>query len=173
MKLRHLILAIVLLGTVWLSFSEDAEGVIEPIERKTESKSENVHQATTFVQSEKIKEPLILSLQSRATIFEVANQDGSTKLFGSHSWNPPPPPPPKSPPPPPPSAPPLPFTYLGKQKEDSKWLVFLARDDRTYIVAEDTTIDDAYRINSITPPVLSLIYLPMNQVQTLPIGGAD
>ena len=78
-----------------------------------------------------------------------------------------------SPSPPPPTAPTLPFIYLGKKVDDHIWEVYLARGEQTYIVREKTLIDNTYRVDSIRPPTLSLTYLPLNQAQTLSIGGID
>jgi hypothetical protein len=93
-------------------------------------------------------------------------------LFASHSWAPPPPPPPPAAPVvvPKPTAPPLPFSYVGKQEEDGQWRVFLARTDAsTLVVKEQDVIDETYRVESVAPPLLKLIYLPLSEVQTLSI----
>jgi hypothetical protein len=97
--------------------------------------------------------------------------------FAHQDWTPPPPPPPPpqpAPPPPPPTAPPLPFTFIGKSVADGAWEVYLARGDRTYVVREKGfVIDGTYRVDAIAPPVLTLTYLPLNQVQQLNIGVFD
>jgi hypothetical protein len=94
--------------------------------------------------------------------------------FGHQDWTPPPPPPQPAPPPPPPTAPPLPFTFIGKSVADGAWEVYLARGDRTYVVRDKgAVIDGTYRVESIAPPVLTLTYLPLNQVQQLNIGVFD
>lgn len=100
----------------------------------------------------------------------------SSKLFASLDWTPPPPPPasaPELPPPPPPSAPPVPFTFLGKSLEEGRWEVYLARGNMAYIAREKSVIDGTYRVDSISPPSLTLTYLPLKQTQRLPIGGFD
>jgi hypothetical protein len=97
-------------------------------------------------------------------------RQGENAVFGRQDWTPPPPPPPAPPPPPPPSAPPLPFTFIGKSVADGTWEVYLARGDRTYIVRDKALIDGTYRVDAIAPPVLTLTYLPLNQVQQLNIG---
>jgi hypothetical protein len=103
---------------------------------------------------------------------DSGGKDGGAGGFGRRDWSPPPPPPqPQSaPPPPPPMAPPLPFTFIGKSVADGAWEVYLARGDRTYVVRADTVIDGTYRVDAIAPPVLTLTYLPLNQVQQLNIG---
>jgi hypothetical protein len=67
----------------------------------------------------------------------------------------------------------MPFTYIGKQSSDGRWEVFLSRGDDTLIVHEQTIIDGAYRVESIAPPTMTLVYLPTKLVQTLDIGSAD
>ena len=122
-------------------------------------------------------QPAILALLPRS---EVAGEDGDTfggadGVFQSQNWTPPPP---KmavaaAPPPPPPMAPPLPFVYLGKAAADGAWEVFLSRADKTYIVRANTVIDGAYKVVTIAPPVMTLTYLPLNQVQQLNIGVSE
>ncbi|ODP34597.1 hypothetical protein [Pandoraea sp. ISTKB] len=100
----------------------------------------------------------------------------SARLFASQNWGPPPPAPSSAPAPLaplPPTAPPMPFTYLGKAQAAGAWEVYLARGEKTFIVHENSVVDDVYRVESIKPPRLSLIYIPMNQQQELDIGGAQ
>jgi hypothetical protein len=118
----------------------------------------------------------ILRLVPReALIGDSADQFGAgdNDVFARHDWTPPPPPPAQPPPPPPPTAPPLPFTYLGKSVGEGKWEVYLARGDRTWLVHEKDVIDGMYRVDAIAPPILTLTYLPLNQVQQLNIGVFD
>lgn len=170
MKWRHLILASGLAVAAWLAFFSDntpAGDIAEPV----------VRAPATSASTRKKKgepEPVILALQLRETLISGASIDKQAQgLFDSQSWTPPPPPPPKPAPPPPPTAPPLPFNYLGKKTEDGVWEVYLARGEQTFIVRTDSVIDGIYRVASITPPTLSLTYLPLNQIQTLTIGGTD
>ena len=94
-------------------------------------------------------------------------------LFDSQTWDPPPPPPPKPGPPPPPVAPPLPYVVIGKKLEDQAWEVYLTRGEQTFIARENLVIENQYRVDSIKPPTMTLTYLPLNQTQTLTIGGND
>ena len=99
---------------------------------------------------------------------------GGAGPFAHQDWTPPPPPPAAPPPPPPPTAPPLPFTFLGKSVGGGAWEIYLARGDRTYVVRDKgAVIDGTYRVDAIAPPVLTLTYLPLNQVQQLNIGVFD
>jgi hypothetical protein len=94
-------------------------------------------------------------------------------LFDSQTWDPPPPPPPKPGPPPPPVAPPLPYVVIGKKLEDLAWEVYLTRGEQTFIAREKLVLEGQYRVDSIKPPTMTLTYLPLNQTQTLTIGGND
>ncbi len=115
------------------------------------------------------QDSMILALRPRT----APNDTGDA--FAVRNWSPPPPPPSaaKPPPPPPPSAPPFPYTVFGKKLEDGVWQVFLRSDQRILIVKTLDTIDNAYRIDEIRPPVMTLTYLPLQQTQTLSIGGGE
>ena len=118
----------------------------------------------------------ILRLLPRHALVGLDGVKEGGDVFGSRDWTPPPPPPPAPvapPPPPPPTAPPLPFTLLGKALENGAWEVYLARSGKTYIVKPKTVIDGTYRVDAIAPPLLTLTYLPLNQVQQLNIGAFD
>lgn len=69
-----------------------------------------------------------------------------------------------------PVAPQLPYRYMGKMLEKGQWTIFLTRNDKPYVVHEGELLDYEYSVNSIKPPVLELIYLPLNEKQTLLIG---
>ena len=93
--------------------------------------------------------------------------------FQARSWAPAPDPEETSRPrrpPPPPQAPPLPFAYLGKLVEDATTTVFLARQDRNYVVRAGDTIDGTYRVERIGDDALVVTYLPLKIQQTLPFG---
>ena len=98
--------------------------------------------------------------------------------FEMRDWTPPPPPqplpfaPPSSPPPLP-QAPSLPFTYIGKQRQEGLWTVFLTSQEKTYIAREGAMIDLDYRVEKIAPPNLTISYLPLRQSQMLVIGPAE
>lgn len=112
----------------------------------------------------------------RENLASAGDAPAAQRLFVSQNWGPPPPAPSSTPvpiAPLPPTAPPMPFTYLGKAQSAGAWEVYLARGEKTFIVHENSVVDDVYRVASIKPPRLSLIYIPMNQQQELDIGGAQ
>ena len=149
-------------------------GERQPVSEVAEAVERAVAPARQRAARSPAEPPVILALLPRS---EVAGEDGDTfggadGVFQSQNWTPPPP---KmvvtaAPPPPPPMAPPLPFVYLGKVAADGAWEVFLSRADKTYIVRANTVIDGAYKVVAIAPPVMTLTYLPLNQVQQLNIG---
>ena len=175
MKRRHVLMTVALGAAVWLSFFGDpaAESeVVEPVARSVPAPSASNAPAVA-PRNAPLRagsdEPTILALQPREQL--IKRKEGrprAANLFGSHDWSPPPPAPVLVAPPPP-SAPPLPFKYVGKSKEDGHWRVFLSQGDTTLIVKEKELIDSLYRIETIAPPSMTLIYLPLNETQSLTI----
>ena len=70
----------------------------------------------------------------------------------------------------PPSAPNLPFSVIGKQRQGQRWEVFLAKENQTFVAHEGDLLTSVYQIVSIKPPSMQLLYLPLQQTQTLMIG---
>lgn len=190
MKPRHLLMLIGLAVAAWLALFGDktpSGGIAAPVTRATENRSTDAQRAETIANradgaahaAESGPKPkhkadiTILALRDRAELIGGASSGDNGNLFGQQSWAPPPPPPAKPAPPQPPTAPTLPFTYLGKKNEDAAWEVYLAHGDTTLIVHENTVIEGTYRVDSISPPMLHLTYLPLNQGQDLPIGDAE
>jgi hypothetical protein len=191
MKPRHLVLGAGLLGAALLVIFGDRapeSGVAEAVERPAAVLRPVPAAAAVAVlppaavnhgpAAGRGKEQPVLALVPREIL--IGDSDGGFGQgesgaggFGRRDWNPPPPPPQPAappPPPPPPTAPPLPFTFIGKSVGAGAWEVYLARGERTYVVRADTVIDGMYRVDAIAPPVLTLTYLPLNQVQQLNIG---
>lgn len=73
--------------------------------------------------------------------------------------------------PPKPVAPPVPFTVIGKKFDGSAWEVYLVRGDQTYIATQGAELAGEYRVDTIGPTQLTLIYLPLNEQQTLQTGA--
>jgi len=178
---RHIVMAVALAGAAALVIFGDnrpAADVVEAVERAPGARKPAPLAAKPAA---KAQAPAILRLQPRATL--IGDDDDKLgapgDLFGRRDWTPPPPPPDPAAkaaaalPPPPPMAPPLPFTYLGKAVADGAWEVYLARGDKTFIVRDQMVIEGTYRVDAITPPNLTLTYLPLNQVQQLNIGVLD
>jgi hypothetical protein len=171
MKARHLILAAGVIAAALVALYGDktpANGVAEAVVRTTPAA-----RSTPASNAAPGAAVFVLPLRARADLIGEAQLKGDA-VFGSQSWAPPvqavva-----QAGPPPALVAPPLPFTYLGKALQDGRWEVYLARGSMTYIVHNKMVVDGAYRVDAITPPVLSLTYLPLNQVQQLNIGVLD
>ena len=118
--------------------------------------------------------PAILAVIPRAGLQATAlgESDQDAALFRGQDWNPLPVPPPAVAPVAP-SAPALPFTYIGKAASDGQWQVFLASGEQTLVVHANEIIDGTYRIDAIAPPLLTITYLPLKQIQQLNIGVID
>jgi len=192
MKTKHLIMGAALVGAAALvAFGDNSpdSSVAEPVARAVPPVDPGLAQRAQTPAVLPAAAPLeartaagakaaphILRLLPRHVLVDSKGLTKGADVFGSRDWTPPPPPPPAPvapPPPPPPTAPPLPFTLIGKANENGVWEVYLARAGKTYIVKPKTVIDGTYRVDAIAPPLLTLTYLPLNQVQQLNIGAFD
>ncbi len=170
MKSRHLTLGVILLGSAllaWFGDNRPAQVLSEPTQRVASTAKPITATADARATSAGPAAPTPLILIDRPTLIGRTSQSQHS-LFDQHSWTPPPPIL-KPLPPPPPTAPPVPFKYLGKSNEGGQWQVFLARNETTYIVRENESLETQYRIEKINPPTMTLIYLPLNQTQSLTI----
>ncbi len=120
--------------------------------------------------------PVLDELIPRAELLPARSASASVPrdLFAGVDWTPPPPPPVKEIPlpPPPPTAPPLPFQIMGKRQEAGQWEVFLNRGDQVLIVRKGSVVEDSYRIDDISPPSMTVTYLPLRQTLSLSVGEA-
>ena len=62
--------------------------------------------------------------------------------------------------PPKPVAPPVPYRVAGQVSHDGMNQVVLARDDRIFTVREGDMLENVYRVESIRPDAVTLVYLP-------------
>jgi len=189
LKPRHLVLGAALLGAAALALFGDrnpATEVAEAVDRPAAAAPRAVAASVPAAPAPRAASPgkvappgkgqAILALVPRDVL--IGDSDGrfgqgeNGGVFGRKDWTPPPPPAPvvQAAPPPPPSAPPLPFTFIGKSVGEGAWEIYLARGERTYVVHDKDVIDGTYRVDAIAPPVLTLTYLPLNQVQQMNIG---
>lgn len=116
------------------------------------------------------------ALLPREKLFPAnSRQTVAHDLFAANSWTPPPKPVAAAPilPPPPPTAPPIPYTFIGKKLEANTWEVYVARGEQSFVLREGGTVDNNYRVHRISPPSLTLVYLPLGQTQTLSIGESQ
>jgi len=191
MKLRHLLMLTGLLGSAWLSIFGNTASDVEvalPIAASTRgagaqasvSRGSPTAEAAQAVAGSPVTkeqaqpgEQRILALRPRAELIVERDIGGAERrLFSATNWAPPVV---KAKPvdPPLPVAPPLPFAYLGKQLVGGQLEVYVTRGDRVLALRNQTVIEGTYRVESIAPPTMSLTYLPLNQIQKLPIGVTD
>lgn len=116
----------------------------------------------------------VVALIPRAKLIPATIQDQEGRdLFPSLSWTPLPPKPETPSKPPPPMAPPIPYVHLGKKQESGQWEAYLGRGEEVFIVREGMTLEGLYWVKTINPPTLTLVYLPLKQLQTISIGGTQ
>jgi hypothetical protein len=161
---RWLVLVVLLIAAAALVVfdrqSSQSAAIVEAVAPRTKAPSV---EASAREQAES----MILPIRPRAPAGSIDD------AFATLDWSPPPPPPPKPIAQPKAMAPPLPYAVIGKKLEDGAWQVFLRREERILVVKTLDTIDDAYRVDEIRPPVMTLTYLPLQQRQTLSIGGSE
>jgi hypothetical protein len=69
------------------------------------------------------------------------------------------------------SAPPMPYRVAGQVTHDDGMRVVLAKGDRVYLVREGETLEDGYRVESIRPDAVVLVYLPLALRERLEVSG--
>lgn len=119
----------------------------------------------------------VLRIQSR----EQGNEDNAreARLFSSTRWTQPVKAAPVASPAPtevaaaPPQAPPLPFRALGRYDEAGQAAIFLQHLENNLVVRVGDTIAEQYKVESLQGTTLTLRYLPLNQLQTLEVGGVQ
>jgi hypothetical protein len=94
------------------------------------------------------------------------------EIFVPHSWTPPAPvqaPSVASQPAAKPAPPPVPYRVAGKMRHEGRPQIVLAKGADVLTVREGDKLDDGYRVLSIRRDQVTLLYLPLNLQQTLPI----
>lgn len=119
-------------------------------------------------------------LEARQRSLAAADDPGAARaprqaLFASVSWAPAPPPkPPLAPsaPPPNPVAPPFPYSYMGGLSDDGVRTAFFNKGERVLAVKTGDTVDGTFRVEQLSDKHMQLIYLPLNQSVSMPLGGS-
>lgn len=102
-------------------------------------------------------------------------------LFAARSWGPPraaaatdPTDPAAAPPPAAaaPQPPPVPYRFAGQVVHDGAARIVLAKGDLVFTVREGEVLDDDYRVESIRPDEVTLLYLPLGTQDHLPVTSA-
>jgi hypothetical protein len=176
MSLRAWLWVLALGVTAWLSLAgpdEAVNDVAEAVVRPATGKSGVAVRPIDKRAGAQASLPRLKPRQAPYKSFDAALAaelaEKEPPIFHSQSWNPPPPKvvvkveAPK--------APPWPYAYLGKQSSEGQWWVYLTLGDDTRAVKKGQVLDGKYRIDNIEPPLLSVTYLPLNEVQTVNIGA--
>lgn len=71
----------------------------------------------------------------------------------------------------PPQMPSAPYVYAGKLKDAGEVIVFLTGQYKNYTVKLGDTLDETWQVQAITPPTMTLKYLPLNTETTMNIGA--
>lgn len=74
-------------------------------------------------------------------------------------------------PPPNPGPPPFPYKFMGSfDNLNGNMIVYLTMGNKFYTLKLGDTLDGTYRIDSFKDNLLLVTYLPLNVVQTIPVG---
>ena len=92
------------------------------------------------------------------------------QLFGPQSWQPPVAK--QRAAPVTPSVPVMPYRYAGKVLHEGRMKIFLANGDKVFAIRPGDTLDGTYRVESIADTRITLRYLPLGRVQTIPVSSA-
>lgn len=94
------------------------------------------------------------------------------QLFGPQSWQPKAAPRAASPKPAAPRVPAMPYRYAGRVLHEGKLKVYLAKGDEVFPVRKGETLERSYRVESIEDTRITLRYLPLGRLQTIPVESA-
>lgn len=96
--------------------------------------------------------------------------------FARMDWNPPAPKAPplaataQAAPAPRPVPPPIPYAYFGMSIQDGRTVVFVTRQERTFVLAVGEVVENTYRVDEIRATEVVLTYIPLNERQVMMIG---
>jgi hypothetical protein len=97
------------------------------------------------------------------------------EIFLRQSWTPPRPPRraiAAQPPPEKPAPPAMPYRVAGKLVHDDRSQIVLAKADKVFMVREGDTLEDNYRVVAIDRDHVTLLYLPLEVRETVPVTSA-
>lgn len=170
MNKRPLIWGAVLMGAAALIyFAPQAEQpIVAPTARTAPRQAASAREATGDRLASQTA--MVLAIRPRVAA------DGDHEPFPAVTWNAPPPdatvkagdePPPE------PQAPPLPFKVMGQYSEADQHGVFLLHNDQNLVARVGDTIANNYKVESLRDGVLTLLYLPLQQRQTLLVSAPN
>jgi hypothetical protein len=160
------------LVAAWFAPTKEKDGIAlsdraKTLSEKPQGKAESVASKATVK-----TEPQVLTVRPR---LREATDD--SRLFNSTSWTPPPKPailvaqpiavPTKLPTPLPEVAPPIPFRVLGRYEDAGETTVFVQFNEQNLAIKVGDTVAGKYKVESITANNVGLLYVPLNQPQSL------
>lgn len=155
------VLILTAIATSVSSDSEDAREVVQPVMKRSAAAREQGGVQRT---------PGVLARLDLSRLDRRADDGSTNDPFAPKSWYTPPPPPAASASvkPSAPVAPPLPFVYLGRMTDATgKIVIYLTRAERVFAVTPGETLDEQYRLETVSGSQLGFVYLPLNTRQTL------
>lgn len=72
-----------------------------------------------------------------------------------------------------PTMPAFPFAYAGKMIEEGRYTIFLTQGERNLAAHLGDVVDGVWRVQSIQPPTMRLLYLPLNTEVSIAIGETN
>lgn len=72
-----------------------------------------------------------------------------------------------------PTAPPNPFRFAGTTNHEGKRKVFLILGDRVFEAREGEALEQGFRVQSVTPEVVTLVYEPLDVPVTITLAFPD
>ncbi len=186
-KLFRWCLAVALIATLAAAVfappsADDGVVLAEHVRSRAISRPTSVDDGRTSRPGSGVSSLRVLSIHSR-TVAEGGGEDSddeherATRGFSAIQWAPPaqrqvlPASPPPAPPPL--QAPPLPFQFMGKYVEGNQVAIFLKHNDQSVVARVGDVIANYYKVEGLQGGTLTLVYLPLNQTQTLDIGGKN
>lgn len=73
--------------------------------------------------------------------------------------------------PPKPTAPPFPYKIAGVVAADGSTRLVLTKGDRVYEVTVGQTLEEGFRLESVSPHALKFVYVPLGETQEMPVIG--
>lgn len=169
MKTKNIVLGVSLTATLLATyFAPPAEGTDVVLSKPVRGEGRPNVDSAAFQRHASSGDIAMLTIHPR----ELEDED---EIFSPQDWSPPKPVviekvveamAPESP-----QAPPLPFQVLGRYVEKEKVTVFLQYNDQNLVVQVGDVIADKYKVERLEAGILTLRYMPLDQIQTLQVGS--
>lgn len=168
---KRSLLALALLGTVTAAWFAPPEVPAAP----AQPRSARAGAARPAQAAPAVPQLDVLRIRARDAAHDDEQADG--RLFAPAPWSivaataPLAAPEPQAAPAAPAQAPPLPFRVLGQYEEAGRTVVFLQHGELNVLARVGDTIAEHYKVDSLQGNSMTLRYIPLDQLQTLEVGG--